>query len=155
MLNGTIAWKLLYVCCRWSIEMLLLNLYSKDDMIQCCKGSKIYKFKIRLDDDHVFQLVLVFNCKMKVICLNRCTVAPVLSGTVLSQYPVLRDWLSKLQICFLLVTVIFTCIKWSPLLRCHGDPLLNPNSLFALFVFHLHWWSLKADPLKWNYKNNL
>lgn len=65
MLNGTIAWKLLYVCCRWSIEMLLLNIYSKGDMIQGCKGSKIYKFKIRLDDDHVFQLVLFLIVKWK------------------------------------------------------------------------------------------
>ena len=56
------------------------------------------------------------------------TIEPVLSSTILSSHLVLNIWSSKFQICFPLITVIFTSINWSPLLGSH-------NHLFM--VFHI------------------
>ena len=39
-------------------------------------------------------------------------IKPVLNGAILSSHPVLSDQLSKSQMCFSLLTVIFTSIKW-------------------------------------------
>ena len=60
------------------------------------------------------------------------TVAPVLSGPVLSGHPLLSGQLSKSRKLLPLITVILTSIKRSPLLSGRGHPLLSPDELFLL-----------------------
>ena len=59
-------------------------------------------------------------------------IKPVLNGAILSSHPVLSDWLSKSQMCFSLITVIFTSIKWlqSPFTKSQRP---------VFIVFHLYW----------------
>ena len=59
-------------------------------------------------------------------------IKPVLSGAILSSHPVLSDQLSKSQMCFSLITVIFTSIKWlqSPFTKSQRP---------VFIVFHLYW----------------
>ena len=57
---------------------------------------------------------------------------PVLSGPVLSGYPLLSGQLSKSRKLLPLITVILTSIKRAPLLSGRGHPLLSPDELFLL-----------------------
>ena len=58
-------------------------------------------------------------------------IKPVLNGAILSSHPVLSDQLSKSQMCFSLITVIFTSIKWlqSPFTKSQRP---------VFIVFHLY-----------------
>ena len=62
----------------------------------------------------------------------RNTVEPVLSGTVLSGHPLLSGQLLKSRKLCLLIIVILSSIKRSPLLSGRGHPLLSLNELFLL-----------------------
>ena len=82
-----------------------------------------------------------------------CTVEPILSGTILSGYPIFSHQLPKSQICLPLITVIFTSFKWSPQLSGGSHPLLSCKSLFVLFSTYIEQ-HLKPN-LSYKTKNNL